>query len=198
MSIVAQSPPHRYSSVMQLRFCYAMCDHSTLCLLSLRSLYDQRASAATLLFRHSQPWRFCYALGVLANSRPCSSALLKLVSLFRILGPIMSGSFSCNLIMKSHLSCSLLLLVCHSAHIVAVYLRIIMDGSRPFWPSDPVLPGPPIIQKYMSVVHNGQLRHSDLSASIVGIQLNINQLNFRFDIERIQKCNESVSPSPRS
>ena len=28
--------------------------------------------------------------------------------------------------------------------------------------------------------------------------LNINQLNFRFYIERIQKRNESVAPSPRS
>ena len=50
----------------------------------------------------------------------------------------------------------------------------------------------------MFVVHNGQLKHSDLRASIVGIQLNIYQLNFRFNIERIQKRNESVAPSPRS
>ena len=71
-----------------------------------------------------------------------------------------------------------------------------MDGPRNFWPS--FLPGPPIIQHNMFVVHNGQLKHSYLSESIVGIQLNINQLNFRFYIERIQKRKESVAPSPRS
>ena len=67
-----------------------------------------------------------------------------------------------------------------------------MDGPRTFWPSDSVLPGPPIIQHNESV-----LKHSDLSASIVDIQMNINQLNFRFyiHVERIQKRNESVAPS---
>ena len=34
--------------------------------------------------------------------------------------------------------------------------------------------------------------------SIVYIQLNINLLNFRFYIEKVQKHNESVAPSPRS
>ena len=72
-----------------------------------------------------------------------------------------------------------------------------MNGPRTFWPSDSVLPGPPIIPHNMSMVHNGQLKHSDLSASIVDIQLIINQ-NFRFYIERIQKRNKSVAPSPRS
>ena len=72
-----------------------------------------------------------------------------------------------------------------------------MNGPRAFWPFDSDLPGPPIIQHNMSLVHNGQLKHSDLSASIVDIQLKINQ-NFRFYIERIQKRNESVAPSPRS
>ena len=67
-----------------------------------------------------------------------------------------------------------------------------MDGPRAFWPSDSILPGPPIIQHSLTVVHNFQLKHSDLSASIVDIQLNINQLNFRFYKERIQKRNESV------
>ena len=70
-----------------------------------------------------------------------------------------------------------------------------MNGPRTFWPSESVLPGPPIIQRNKSVAHNGQLKHSDLSASIVDIQLNINQLNFIFYIERIQKGNESVAPS---
>ena len=56
----------------------------------------------------------------------------------------------------------------HSAHIVAVCLRIIIDGLRTFWPSDSVRPGPPIIQ-----VHNGQIKHSDLIASIVDIQRKI-------------------------
>ena len=73
-----------------------------------------------------------------------------------------------------------------------------MDGPRTSWPSDSALPGPLIIQHNMSVVHNGQLKHSDLSASIVDIQLKINQLNFRFYVERIQKRTESVAPSPRS
>ena len=81
----------------------------------------------------------------------------------------------------------------HSAHIVAVCLRIIIDGPRTFWPSDSVLPGPPIIQ-----VHNGQLKHSDLIASIVDIQRNIYQMNFRFYKERIQNRIESVAPPPRS
>ena len=72
-----------------------------------------------------------------------------------------------------------------------------MNGPRTFWPSDSILPGPPIIQHNMSAVHNDQLKNSDLSASMVDIQLEINQ-NFRFYIERIQKRNESVAPSPRS
>ena len=55
-----------------------------------------------------------------------------------------------------------------------------------------------IIQHNMSVVHNGQLKHSDLSASIVDIQLDINQLNFRLYMEMIQNRNESVAPLPRS
>ena len=40
---------------------------------------------------------------------------------------------SCNWRMKSQLPCSLLLLVGLSAHIVAVCLRIIMDGPRTFF-----------------------------------------------------------------
>ena len=43
-----------------------------------------------------------------------------------------------------------------------------------------------------------QPSYSDLSVSIVGIQLNINQLNFRFYIEMILKRNEGVALSPRS
>ena len=73
-----------------------------------------------------------------------------------------------------------------------------MDGPWTFWSSDSILPGPLTIQHNKSVVHNGQLKHSDLSASIVDIQMNINLLNFKFYIERIQKRKESVAPSPRS
>ena len=76
--------------------------------------------------------------------------------------------------MKSYIPCSLLLLVGNSDSIVAVCLRIIILWT--FWPSDSVLPGPPITQHNMSLVHNGQLKHSDLGASIVDIQLKINQL----------------------
>ena len=42
-------------------------DLVTLCALSLRPRYDQRAPAVTVLFKHSQPWHFCYDFGVLAN-----------------------------------------------------------------------------------------------------------------------------------
>ena len=71
-----------------------------------------------------------------------------------------------------------------------------MDRPRTVWPSASVLPGPN--HHKMFAVHNGQLKHSDLSASIVDIQLDINQLNFRLYMEMIQKRNESVAPSPRS
>ena len=40
----------------------------------------------------------------------------------------------------------------------------------------------------MSVVHNGQLKLSDFSESNVDILLDINQLNFRFYIDRIQNA----------
>ena len=62
-------------------------------------------------------------------------------------------------------------------------------GFRLSWTSD---------YPTQSLVHNSQLKHRDLSASTVGIQLDINQLNCRFYIERIQKRNEIVAPSPRS
>ena len=63
-----------------------------------------------------------------------------------------------------------------------------MDGPRTFWPSDSVLPEPPIIQHIcnMSVAHNSRLKHRDLGASIFDIQLKINQLNFRFYIKMMQ------------
>ena len=70
-----------------------------------------------------------------------------------------------------------------------------MDGLRAVLASDSILPGPPIIQHNKSVVHNGQLKHSDLSASIVDIQLSIRANKL---IEMIQKRNESVAPSPWS
>ena len=50
----------------------------------------------------------------------------------------------------------------------------------------------------MAVVHNRQLKHSDLSASMVDIQVDINQLNFRLYMEMIQNRNEGVAQSPRS
>ena len=100
--------------------------------------------------------------------------------------------------MKSYVPSSLLLLVGHSSQSVANCLRAIMDGPRTVWPSDSVLPEPPIIQHTcnMYVAHNSHLKHRDLGASIVEIQLKINQLNFRLYIEMIQKRNESVAPSP--
>ena len=55
-----------------------------------------------------------------------------------------------------------------------------------------------ISQHNKSVAQNDQVMHSNLSAFIVDIQRNINQLNFRFFIERIQKRNESASTSPMS
>ena len=62
MSIVAQSRSHRGEITelfiqMQLRSVHLV----TLCTLSLRRRYDQRASAATVLFRLSTTWRFCHA-----------------------------------------------------------------------------------------------------------------------------------------
>ena len=57
--IVARSPSH--STAMRLRFCYDLCELVTLCTPSLRHRYDHGASAATVLFSHRQPWRFCYA-----------------------------------------------------------------------------------------------------------------------------------------
>ena len=70
MSIVAQSPSHRGEMAEifirdEATLCYALRDLSTLCTLSLRPCYDQRASAATVLFMHSQPWRFCHASATL-------------------------------------------------------------------------------------------------------------------------------------
>ena len=68
MSIVAQSPSHpgkiarlfvRDAATLLLcsaRSCYALYDPSTTTLIRR---YDQRTSEATVLFSHSQPWRFC-------------------------------------------------------------------------------------------------------------------------------------------
>ena len=69
-----------YSSVMQLRFCYALCDLVTLCALSLQPRYDQHASEATVIFRHSQPWRFGNAFATLPLRSWCSG---KLQALFK-------------------------------------------------------------------------------------------------------------------
>ena len=81
----------RNRRVIHPRCSYASITLCAILLRSVRSRYDQHASAATVLF--SKPWRSCYRLGVLANSRPGSSALLKLLSLFWILGPLpLSGS----------------------------------------------------------------------------------------------------------
>ena len=66
-----------------------------------------------------------------------------------------------------------------------------MDGPMTFWPSYSIWPGPPVTLHNKYVVHNGQLKHSDLIASIVDIQLNINQLNFRFYIERLQRTTKA-------
>ena len=48
-----------------------------------------------------------------------------------------------------------------------------------------------------SVVHYGQLKQICLFSLNVDIHLNINQLNFRFYIVRMQNRNESVAPAPR-
>ena len=61
-----------------------------------------------------------------------------------------------------------------------------MDGPRTFKPSDSVLPGRPIIQHNKSAVHNGQLKHSDLSASIVDIKLEL-QILYRKDTKAQRK-----------
>ena len=78
-----------------------------LCTLSLRPRYDQCASTATVLFRHSQPWRFCHASVTLLAFWP-NSGRLKLVSLLWILEPTllrisssMSGSIPMRLNLKN-------------------------------------------------------------------------------------------------
>ena len=54
-----------------------------------------------------------------------------------------------------------------------------------------------IIQHNKSVVHNGQQKHSDLSASIINIQLNINQL-YRKDTKAQRKRNSIALVVARS
>ena len=95
MSTVAQSPSHR-SEIAEL----FIRDAATLMLpvRSSRFGYALYALATTnaVLFRYIQHWRLCHTLGVLANSRPGSLVLLKLVSLFCILGLLWAVPFSCN------------------------------------------------------------------------------------------------------
>ena len=91
MSTVAHSPSHR-GEIAEL----FIRDAATLLLRSWRPCYALYALATT----NALPRRLCYLgivnLGASATlplcSWPCSSALLKLVSLFWILGPILSGS----------------------------------------------------------------------------------------------------------
>ena len=83
MSMVAHSPSHR-GEIAELFIREAATLSATLPR-SVRSHYDQRAYATSVLFRHSQTWCFCHASATLLAFWPCSSALLKLVSLFWIL-----------------------------------------------------------------------------------------------------------------
>ena len=50
-------------------FCCTLCDLVTL---SLQPRHDQRASAAAVLFMHSQPWRICHASASLLTWFKCS------------------------------------------------------------------------------------------------------------------------------
>ena len=77
MSIVAQSPSHRGEIVeLFVRDAAALPlqsdDLVMLCTRSIRPHNDQRASVATVLFRHSQPWRFCHASAMLSAFWPTS------------------------------------------------------------------------------------------------------------------------------
>ena len=87
MSIIAQSPSHRGEiAEMQLRFARSCYAPYALATTSLRSTRFEATVLSALLSR------FRYALGVLANRRPGSSALLKLVELFRTLRPTLFES----------------------------------------------------------------------------------------------------------
>ena len=141
MSIVAQSPPHRVEiAELFIR------DAATLCviLLHVRSVHSHYDLATT----NALPRRLCYLCsGQLQAWFKCS---LK-VGVALLDSRTYSERFHFHVIEERkatlilYLPCSLLILVGHSAHIVAVCLRISMNGPRTFWPSDSVLPGPPII-----------------------------------------------------
>ena len=95
MSIVVNSPSHR-CEIAEL----FIRDAATLCATLLRSVRSHYDLATT----NTLPRRLCYLANIgasvtlplrslrLANYRPCSSALLKLLSLFWILEPILSSS----------------------------------------------------------------------------------------------------------
>ena len=70
MSIVAQSPSHRgeiaelfIRDAASLLLCSSRACNAlyALATLSLRPHYDQSASTAIVLFKHSHSWRFCHA-----------------------------------------------------------------------------------------------------------------------------------------
>ena len=137
-----------------------------------------------MLFRHSQHGRFCHA----------SATLLAFWSIH--------SWFKCSPKVGVAILDSRTTSERFHAHVIeelrAIFQLVIVPKLYPSvcglsW-KDPEPCGPLtlscldlIIQHNMSVVHNGQLKHSDFSASIVDIQLDINQLNFRLYIERIQK-----------
>ena len=129
---MAKSPS--YSSAMQLRFYYASAALFAILLRSVRSFY---ALATT----NALPRRLCYLdivnMGVLVNSLPGSNALLKF-GVAILDSRTTSERFHAHVIeeLQSYLR------VGHSAKIVCVYLRIIMDRPRTVWPSASVLPGP--------------------------------------------------------
>ena len=73
MNIVAQSLSHRGEiAELFIRDAATLLLHTffTIWLQSVRSRYDQRASAATVLRRYRQHWRFCHASAKLLAAWP--------------------------------------------------------------------------------------------------------------------------------
>ena len=73
MNIVAQSLSHRGKiAELFIRDAAKLLLHTlfAIWLQSVRSRYDQRASAATVLFRYRQQWRFCHASATLLAAWP--------------------------------------------------------------------------------------------------------------------------------
>ena len=166
----------RNRRVIHPRCSCALRDLVTLCTLSLRPRYDQRASAATVPTLALLS-RFRYALGALANSRPGSSALLKLVSLFLILGPILSGSILMYL-KNEELSSMLIALITCSWSLCPYCSRMSADNHGQT--QDLGTPTPSCLDvRSSNIIIQHNKSPAAANVSIVDIQLNINQLNFR-------------------